>query len=258
MATPSTTSRSRWSPSRVVGDRQGRDTETAEARQGQPAQSGRGLALRRATRSSTMARRTRRRAMTASKLLAGDTIDGSCAHHPAQFDHAGAARLYGRGAGPWRHAASPAKHDGGDHAVMTNPHAKKSIRSRCRSSAARCRPSPSKWAMCCTACPFRRSSAKARIWAPGCSTRDFNTLCESESTPMHIGSIPGYLRGIEKTHRRGEWKAGDVVVHNHPYYGASHSPDLAIVDADFLSRANWSAFPPTPRITSTSAPRRRA
>ena len=24
---------------------------------------------------------------------------------------------------------------------------------------------------------------------------NFNTLCESESTPMHIGSIPGYLRG---------------------------------------------------------------
>ena len=28
---------------------------------------------------------------------------------------------------------------------------------------------------------------------------DFNTLCESESTPMHIGSIPGYLRGIAET-----------------------------------------------------------
>ena len=25
---------------------------------------------------------------------------------------------------------------------------------------------------------------------------NFNTLCESESTPMHIGSIPGYLRGF--------------------------------------------------------------
>ena len=28
---------------------------------------------------------------------------------------------------------------------------------------------------------------------------DYNTLCESDSTPMHIGSIPGYLRGIEKS-----------------------------------------------------------
>ena len=58
---------------------------------------------------------------------------------------------------------------------------------------------------------------------------NFNTLCESESTPMHIGSIPGYLRGIAETLEDGEWYEGDVVVHNHPYYGSSHTPDLAIV-----------------------------
>lgn len=58
---------------------------------------------------------------------------------------------------------------------------------------------------------------------------DFNTLCESESTPMHIGSIPAYLRGIAETLEDGEWFEGDVVVHNHPYHGSSHTPDLAIV-----------------------------
>ncbi len=58
---------------------------------------------------------------------------------------------------------------------------------------------------------------------------DFNTLCESESTPMHIGSIPAYLRGIAETLEDGEWYEGDVVVHNHPYHGASHTPDFAIV-----------------------------
>ena len=58
---------------------------------------------------------------------------------------------------------------------------------------------------------------------------EFNTLCESESTPMHIGSIPGYLKGIRDTLDNGEWFEGDVVVHNHPYHGASHSPDLAII-----------------------------
>ena len=58
---------------------------------------------------------------------------------------------------------------------------------------------------------------------------DFNTLCESESTPMHIGSIPGYLRGIAETLEDDEWYEGDVVVHNHPYFGSSHTPDLAIV-----------------------------
>ena len=63
----------------------------------------------------------------------------------------------------------------------------------------------------------------------GLFDRDFNTLCESDSTPMHVGSLPGYLRGIEKSIPREAWKPGDCVVHNHPYYGASHSPDIAIV-----------------------------
>ena len=58
---------------------------------------------------------------------------------------------------------------------------------------------------------------------------EFNTLCESESTPLHIGSLPGYLAGIDRSLQGGEWHEGDVVIHNHPYYGASHSPDIAIV-----------------------------
>jgi N-methylhydantoinase B len=57
----------------------------------------------------------------------------------------------------------------------------------------------------------------------------FNTLCESDSTPMHIGSLPGYLRGIEKSIPLSDWKPGDCVIHNHPYFGASHSPDIAII-----------------------------
>jgi N-methylhydantoinase B len=57
---------------------------------------------------------------------------------------------------------------------------------------------------------------------------DFNTLCESDSTPLHIGSIPGYLRGIQDTLQDGEWSEGDIVIHNHPYHGASHSPDILI------------------------------
>jgi len=31
-----------------------------------------------------------------------------------------------------------------------------------------------------------------------------------------------------------EWRPGDVVIHNHPYYGASHQPDVAIVIPIFL------------------------
>ena len=58
---------------------------------------------------------------------------------------------------------------------------------------------------------------------------EYNTLCESDSTPMHIGSLPGYLRGIAQTVKLEDWKPGDCVIHNHPYKGASHSPDIAIV-----------------------------
>ena len=46
---------------------------------------------------------------------------------------------------------------------------------------------------------------------------------------MHIGSLPGYLRGIAETIPLEDWVPGDCVVHNHPYKGASHSPDIAVV-----------------------------
>jgi N-methylhydantoinase B len=55
-------------------------------------------------------------------------------------------------------------------------------------------------------------------------------LCESsQSTPLQSGPIPGYIRGINRRfHELGlEWRPGDVVAHNHSYYGASHQPDVA-------------------------------
>ena len=57
-------------------------------------------------------------------------------------------------------------------------------------------------------------------------------LCESaQSTPLQSGPIPGYIAGINR--RFGElgldWKPGDVVIHNHAYYGASHQPDVGFV-----------------------------
>jgi N-methylhydantoinase B/oxoprolinase/acetone carboxylase alpha subunit len=52
-------------------------------------------------------------------------------------------------------------------------------------------------------------------------------LCESDSTPMHIGSLPWYIRGF-MDRLEGDIRPGDVIVHNHPYLGASHSPDVAV------------------------------
>jgi len=61
---------------------------------------------------------------------------------------------------------------------------------------------------------------------------DANQLCESvQSTPLQSGPIPGYVQGIER--RFAElglgWRPGDVVIHNHPYYGASHQPDVGLI-----------------------------
>lgn len=55
-----------------------------------------------------------------------------------------------------------------------------------------------------------------------------NELCESDSSPMHIGSLPGYIDGVK--HFLGDdIHDGDIILHNNPYHGASHTPDLAII-----------------------------
>lgn len=58
-------------------------------------------------------------------------------------------------------------------------------------------------------------------------------LCESETSPMHIGSIPFYIRGMLKK-LEGNIDEGDVIIHNHPYFGASHTPDLAVMLPIFI------------------------
>jgi len=66
----------------------------------------------------------------------------------------------------------------------------------------------------------------------GIFAKNSDTLAESDSTPMHIGSIPGYLRGVMQ-------KLGDriypedVIWNNDPYAGASHSPDIGIFEPIF-------------------------
>jgi len=54
-------------------------------------------------------------------------------------------------------------------------------------------------------------------------------LCECRmSTPLQSGPIPGYVRGILRqiTQRGDELRPGDVIMHNDPYAGASHGPDV--------------------------------
>jgi N-methylhydantoinase B len=57
--------------------------------------------------------------------------------------------------------------------------------------------------------------------------RDGASLCESDTTPMHVGSIPGYLHGMLSV-LGDDVHEGDVFLHNDPYLGASHTPDLLL------------------------------
>jgi N-methylhydantoinase B len=52
-----------------------------------------------------------------------------------------------------------------------------------------------------------------------------------QSTPLQSGPIPGYVRGLRRQlAERGETiDPGDVFMHNDPYAGATHGPDVAFV-----------------------------
>jgi N-methylhydantoinase B len=56
---------------------------------------------------------------------------------------------------------------------------------------------------------------------------DGRELCESESSPMHIGSLPFYIKGF-MAELDGKVADGDIIIHNHPYHGASHTPDMCV------------------------------
>ena len=64
----------------------------------------------------------------------------------------------------------------------------------------------------------------------GCGLYDAfgNEFCESESSPMHIGSLPAYIRGFMRK-LSNSLHEGDIIIHNHPYFGASHSPDMGVI-----------------------------
>ena len=60
-----------------------------------------------------------------------------------------------------------------------------------------------------------------------------------QSTPLQSGPIPGYIRGMLKMlrERSEEVLPGDVLMHNDPYGGATHGPDVAFIVPVFLGDA---------------------
>jgi N-methylhydantoinase A/oxoprolinase/acetone carboxylase beta subunit/N-methylhydantoinase B/oxoprolinase/acetone carboxylase alpha subunit len=63
-----------------------------------------------------------------------------------------------------------------------------------------------------------------------------NELAESDSTPMFMGAMPKIVKGVLKLLGE-EIHDGDVILHNDPYLGATHSPDVAIVVPIFFEGA---------------------
>ena len=62
----------------------------------------------------------------------------------------------------------------------------------------------------------------------GIFDREGNVLAESDSTPMFMGAMPKIVRGVMSL-LGDDIHDGDVILHNDPYLGATHSPDAAIV-----------------------------
>ncbi|MDJ0354661.1 hydantoinase B/oxoprolinase family protein [Paenarthrobacter sp. PH39-S1] len=57
---------------------------------------------------------------------------------------------------------------------------------------------------------------------------DGHVLAESDSTPMFMGAMPKIVRGVMSV-LGDDIHEGDIILHNDPYLGATHSPDVAIV-----------------------------
>ena len=61
-----------------------------------------------------------------------------------------------------------------------------------------------------------------------------NVLAESDSTPMFMGAMPKIVKNVIRL-LGDDVNDGDVILHNDPYGGATHSPDVAIVIPIFFA-----------------------
>lgn len=72
----------------------------------------------------------------------------------------------------------------------------------------------------------------------GCAIVDADgwQFCEADTTPLQVGPTPWIVQGIQKLlQQRGETpEPGDTYVHNDPYCGASHAPDIAFAQPVFF------------------------
>jgi len=62
-------------------------------------------------------------------------------------------------------------------------------------------------------------------------TEHFELLAEAETTPLQMGPLAGYARGVQAALEASqeEMDPAAVYLHNDPYAGASHSPDIGAI-----------------------------
>jgi len=69
----------------------------------------------------------------------------------------------------------------------------------------------------------------------GILTPDGRQIAEGDFTPMHVGTLIASVEGMYETfEERGQdpeevIQEGDVFIHNHPHYGATHAPDIGVM-----------------------------
>ena len=62
-------------------------------------------------------------------------------------------------------------------------------------------------------------------------SNQYELLAEAETTPLQMGPLAGYCQGMIATlQEAGETlNPGGIYLHNDPYRGASHSPDIGAI-----------------------------
>lgn len=78
-----------------------------------------------------------------------------------------------------------------------------------------------------------RSAFSAIIWdmidyACGLLDPAGNTIAQAPTIPAQLGIMPTAFRYMIKDIPLSEWREGDVIICNDPYYGCTHTPDIVL------------------------------
>ena len=90
----------------------------------------------------------------------------------------------------------------------------------------------------------------------GVFDREGDMVAQGPDLPIHLGSMPDAVRAVVAAFG-ADVAEGDVFIHNDPYHGGSHLPDVNVVRPAF-HEGEFSAMPASGRTGPTSARPRRA